>query len=144
MTASKSAAPNAEAVQDDKAATAAVLARMVAAWSAHDADAFADLFIEDGSMMLPGVYKKGHDDIRAFMAAGFSGPYKGTQVTGRPLEMKQLGSDAVAVITEGGVINAGESELTDAAAIRASWILVKQDGQWKLAVYHNCPRDPIS
>jgi uncharacterized protein (TIGR02246 family) len=151
MTASKSAAPKAKsaatkakAAQAEQAAIAAVPARMVAAWAAHDADAFADLFVQDGSMMLPGVYKKGHDDIRAFMAAGFAGPYKGTQVTGQPLEMKPLGGDAVAVITEGGVIGAGESELSDAAAIRASWILVKRDGEWKLAVYHNCPRDPAS
>jgi uncharacterized protein (TIGR02246 family) len=141
MTASKSASPNAEAMQAEQAAIAAVPARMVAAWAAHDADAFADLFISDGSMMLPGVYKTGHDDIKAFMAAGFAGPYQGTQVTGQPLEIKPLASDAVAVITEGGVIGAGESELSDAAAIRASWILVKRDGQWKLAVYHNCPRD---
>ena len=140
----KAAAPKAKAAQAEQAAIAAVPARMVAAWAAHDADAFADLFIEDGSMMLPGVYKKGKDDIRAFMAAGYAGPYKGTQVTGQPLEIKPLSSDAVAVITEGGVIGAGESELSDAAAIRASWILVKRDDQWKLAVYHNCPRDPAS
>ncbi|HJQ01277.1 MAG TPA: SgcJ/EcaC family oxidoreductase [Jatrophihabitans sp.] len=153
MTASKSAAPkakakpaapSAEALQAEQAAIAAVPARMVAAWAAHDADAFADLFTQDGSMMLPGVYKKGKDDIRAFMAAGYAGPYKGTQVTGKPLEIKPLSRDAVAVITEGGVIGAGESELSDAAAIRASWILVKQDEEWKLAVYHNCPRDPAA
>jgi uncharacterized protein (TIGR02246 family) len=141
MTASKSAAKNAGPSKAEQAAIAAVPARMVAAWAAHDADAFADLFVEDGSMMLPGVYKKGHDDIRSFMAAGFAGPYKGTQVTGQPLEMKQLGTGAVAVVTEGGVIGAGQSELSAAAAIRASWILVKRDGEWKLSVYHNCPRD---
>ena len=76
------------------------------------------------------------------MAAGFAGPYKGTQVTGQPLEIKPLGSDAVAVITEGGVIGAGESELSDAAAIRASWILVKRDGQWKLGGLPQLPARP--
>jgi len=142
MTASKSASPTAEAMQAEQAAIAAVPARLVAAWAAHDADAFADLFVQDGSMMLPGVYRTGHEDIKEFMAAGFDGPYKGTQVVGQPLEIKPLAGGAVALITEGGVIGAGETELADADAIRASWILVKRDGQWKLAVYHNCPRDP--
>src|SRR6476469_4719314 len=91
MTASKSASKNAEAATAEQAAIAAVPARMVSAWAAHDADAFADLFVQDGSMMLLVVYKEGHDDIRSFMAAGFAGPYKGTQVTGQPLEMKPLG-----------------------------------------------------
>lgn len=140
MTASKPTRPRGPS-KADQAAIAAVPARMVAAWAAHDADAFADLFIEDGSMMLPGKYKKGKDEIRSFMAGAFAGPYKGSQVTGRPLEIKPLGTSSVALITEGGVIGAGENQLSDAAAIRASWILVKREGNWLLSVYQNCPRD---
>jgi uncharacterized protein (TIGR02246 family) len=127
------------AAAGDQAAIAAVPARMVAAWAAHDAEAFADLFVDDGTMILPGMYKKGRDDIRAFMADGFVGQYKGTRVTGAPIEIKPLGSGAVALITQGGVIEAGESELSAASAIRASWILVKRDDRWLLAVYQNCP-----
>lgn len=127
--------------QAEQAAIAAVPARMVAAWAAHDADAFADLFTPDGTMILPGVYKKGHDEIREFMAAGYAGPYQGTRVIGSPIDLKPLGTGAVALLTTGGVIAAGETELSDEAAIRASWIVVKRDGEWKLAVYQNCPRD---
>jgi uncharacterized protein (TIGR02246 family) len=125
----------------EQAEIAAVPARMVAAWAAHDADAFADLFTTDGTLILPGVYKKGHQEIREFMAAGFAGPYKGSRVTGSPIDMKPLANDAVALLTAGGVIGVGETELSDKAAIRASWILVKRDGTWRLAVYQNCPRD---
>jgi uncharacterized protein (TIGR02246 family) len=125
----------------EQAEIAAVPARMVASWAAHDADAFADLFTEDGTLILPGVYKKGRDEIRAFMAAGYAGPYQGTRVTGTPLDIKPLAAGAVALLTTGGVIAAGATELSDEAAIRASWILVKRDGRWRLAVYQNCPRD---
>jgi uncharacterized protein (TIGR02246 family) len=76
------------------------------------------------------------------MTAGYAGPYKGTSVTGTPLDLKPLGKDAVALLTVGGVLAAGESELSTKEAIRASWILVKNDGGWQLAVYQNCPRDP--
>jgi uncharacterized protein (TIGR02246 family) len=126
----------------DQAAIAAVPARMVAAWQAHDADAFADLFAEDGTMILPGLIRTGREEIRDFMARAYQGPYRGTTVTGRPIEIKPLAAGAVAVLTEGGVIAPGAAGLADADAIRASWILVKRDGQWVLAVYQNCPRDP--
>jgi uncharacterized protein (TIGR02246 family) len=125
----------------EQAEIAAVPARMVAAWAAHDAVAFSKLFTEDGTLILPGIYKKGRDDIRQFMAAGYAGPYKGTSVTGAPLDIKPLGKDAVALLTVGGVLAPGETELSSRAAIRASWILVKRDGNWQLAVYQNCQRD---
>lgn len=124
----------------DREAITAIPARMVTAWEAHDADAFSKLFAEDGTLILPGVYKKGREEIRQFMAAGYAGPYKGTRVTGSPLDMKPLGREAVALLTVGGVLAAGETELSSGAAIRASWILVKRKGNWHLAVYHNCPR----
>ncbi|RKR86894.1 uncharacterized protein (TIGR02246 family) [Micromonospora pisi] len=141
MTASTSAPTAAGPSAADQAAIAAVPARMIAAWAAHDADAFADLFVEDGTMILPGVYKKGRAQIREFMAAGYAGRYQGTQVTGQPIEIRPLAPGAVALLTQGGVLEPGETELSSQAAIRASWILVNQDGQWRLAVYQNCPRD---
>jgi uncharacterized protein (TIGR02246 family) len=141
MTATTSAPASAVPSAADQAAIAAVPARMVAAWAAHDADAFAELFTEDGTMMLPGVYKKGRDAIREYMAAEYAGAYQGTTVTGTPLEIKPLRAGAVALVTQGGVIPAGETELPDDAAIRASWILVKRNRKWLLAVYQNCPRD---
>lgn len=128
-------------VPSPQAELAAVPARMVAAWAAHDADAFAHLFTSDGTLILPGVYKKGREQIREFMAAQYAGPYKGTRVTGAPLDIKPLAEGAVALLTIGGVMEPGEAELSDDAAIRASWILVRREGRWQLAVYQNCPRD---
>ncbi|MEU1586959.1 SgcJ/EcaC family oxidoreductase [Micromonospora sp. NPDC005710] len=128
----------------DQAAIAAVPGRLVKAWAAQDAQAFADIFVDNGSMLLPGVYRQGKDNIRDFMSTAFGGPFKGTRVTGTPVEIKQLAPGAVALITEGGVIPAGETTLPDRAAIRASWILVNHDGEWLLSVYQNCPRDRVA
>jgi uncharacterized protein (TIGR02246 family) len=125
----------------EQAEIAAVPARMVAAWAAQDAKAFADLFTPDGTLILPGAYRKGREEIREFMAAGYAGPYQGTRVTGSPIDLKPLADGAVALLTTGGVLEPGETELSDKAAIRASWILVRRDGRWQLAVYQNCPRD---
>jgi uncharacterized protein (TIGR02246 family) len=114
---------------------------MIAAWAAHDAKAFADLFTQDGTLILPGVYKKGREEIHEFMAAAYAGPHQGTRVIGSPIDVKPLADGAVALLTMGGVLAPGETELSDKAAIRASWILVKRNGGWQLAVYQNCPRD---
>jgi uncharacterized protein (TIGR02246 family) len=139
MPPSTSAAPAISSTEQTE--IAAVPARMVAAWAAHDAKAFADLFTQDGTLILPGTYKKGREEIREFMAAAYAGPYQGTRVTGSPIDVKPLADGAVALLTMGGVLGPGENELSDQAAIRASWILVRRDGRWQLAVYQNCPRD---
>ncbi len=89
-------------------------------------------------MVLPGVFRKGHDDIRAFMAEAFGGPHKGTQVTGQPIDMRVFGNTAV-VVTQGGVLGPGDTDVTTERAIRATWVVVKDDGVWRLAAYQNSP-----
>jgi uncharacterized protein (TIGR02246 family) len=127
----------------EQAAIADVPARMIAAWAAHDAAAFAGLFTADGTMILPGVYQKGRDEIRRFMDDAYAGQYRGTQVTGTPIEIKWLGPDAVVLVSVGGILAPGVTELPGRAAIRASWVMVKRDGRWCLAVYQNCARDAV-
>lgn len=124
----------------DRAAVAGLTQRVVAAWAAHDAEAFAAVFTADGSMIMPGVHHKGRQEIQDFMAAAFAGPYRGTQVTGTPFDMRFLAPDVALLLTEGGVIAAGESELRPESTIRASWLAVRQDGEWLLAAYQNSPR----
>ncbi|MFF8867326.1 SgcJ/EcaC family oxidoreductase [Streptomyces sp. NPDC015139] len=138
------AAPSAvtAAVSDaDRAAVAALPGRVVEAWARHDAAGFAQVFTTDGTMILPGVYHSGREAIEAFMSAAFQGPYKGTQVTGTPLALRFLCEDVAIVVTQGGVLAAGESTVADERAVRATWVAAKQDGEWLLAAYQNSPRD---
>lgn len=125
----------------DKAAIASLTQRVVAAWAYHDAEAFASVFTEDGTMILPGVYRKGRDQIKAYMVEAFAGKYKGTQVTGKPVDIRFLTPEVGVLLTMGGVLQPGETEVTSQSAIRACWLVVKTSGQWQLAAYQNSPRD---
>ena len=125
----------------DQAAVAGLTQRLVVAWSHHDADAFADLFVDDGTMILPGVFRNGRAEIRDYMAQAFENEYKGSQVTGQPLGLRFLAPDVAVLLTEGGVLAPGDTEVTDDRAIRATWLAVKRDEKWQLASYQNSPRN---
>lgn len=115
--------------------------RLVAAWSRNDATEVADVFTEDGFMILPGdVFKRGRDEIRAFMAAAYAGPFKGTGVTGRPVDLRFASDDVALIRTHGGILAPGETEIAPELAVRSTWVTVKRDGQWYLAAYQNSPR----
>jgi uncharacterized protein (TIGR02246 family) len=125
----------------DKVAIASLTQRVIAAWAYHDAESFADVFTEDGTMVLEGVFQKGRAGIRDYMTAAFEGVYKGTQVTGKPLDMRPLGPDAAILLSQGGVLEADESEVSESGAVRAAWVVLRQDGEWRLAAYQNTPKN---
>ena len=126
--------------QADQAAIAALTQKVLAAWAYHDADTFADVFVEDGTMILPGSLSTGRDEIREQMTKEWAGRWQGTQVTGKPISIRALGPDVILLLSLGGVLFPGETEVTEANAIRASWLAVRRDGEWKLAAYQNSPR----
>lgn len=115
--------------------------QLVAAWAKNDADGVAAVFTEDATMILPGdVYKRGRDEVRAFMAAAYAGPFKGTGVTGTPVDVRFVGDDVALLRTHGGILAPGETEIAPELAVRSTWVCVKQEGTWKLAGYQNSPR----
>ncbi|MGW3359727.1 SgcJ/EcaC family oxidoreductase [Streptomyces bungoensis] len=125
---------------EDKAAIAALPQRVVEAWAAHDADAFANVFTPDGTMIIPGHFQKGRDAIRAFLTQAFQGAFKGTRVTGTPVDLRFANAESGILITQGGILAPGETEPSAERAVHASWVVIKREGQWYLAAYQNSPR----
>ena len=124
----------------DHAAVATLPNRIVKAWAEQDPGAFAEVFTDDGTMILPGVFVRGRDDIRSFMSEAFAGPYKDTTVTGDPIGLRFLGAEVAILHTDGGFLMGAEVAVAPGNAVRAAWLVVKQDGTWRLAAYQNSPK----
>ena len=123
----------------DRQAILDVLTRLYQAWEANDADAFVADYTGDASVVQPGVYKKDREEIRTTMAAGFAGPLSGSRAVDHPADVRLLTADTAVVISEGGIIFPGQDAVANGGLVRATWALVRRDGGWRIASYHNSP-----
>jgi uncharacterized protein (TIGR02246 family) len=124
---------------DDEAAIQAVLVDSYKAWEAGDADGMVAGYTADATAILPGSLRDSRDVIRESMAAAFAGPLKGSSTYNKQLSLRFVGSDAAIVVSESGILFAGQTELADAGKVNATWVFEKRDGRWLIAAYHNSP-----
>jgi len=110
-----------------------------AAWAAGDADAFAAVFTDNGSLLMRENQLTSRAEIHAYMAAGFRGDYRGARVSGWPLAVNFLGPDVAVVVTQGGILLRGETTVAPSREIRATWVIVAEDDTWKLLSHHSSP-----
>lgn len=123
----------------DEAAINAVLADSYKAWEAGDADGMVADYTADATAIMTGSLRGSRGVIRDSMAVAFDGPLRGTSTYNKQLSLRFLGEDAAIVISESGILFAGETEVPDAGKVNATWVLEKRDGQWLIAAYHNSP-----
>ncbi|WP_371479561.1 SgcJ/EcaC family oxidoreductase [Kitasatospora sp. NBC_00315] len=123
----------------DEAAIKAVLAASYRAWEAGDADGMVADYTADATAVMTGSLRDSRDVIRRSMALGFEGPLKGSSTRNRQLSIRFLGRDGAIVVSESGILFAGESEVPDARKVNATWVLEKRDDRWLIAAYHNSP-----
>jgi uncharacterized protein (TIGR02246 family) len=124
---------------DDEAAIAAVLVHSYKAWEAGDADGMVADYTADATAIMTGSLRDGRDVIRDEMAVAFEGPLKGSSTCNKQLSLRFVGKDAAIVVSESGILFAGQSEVPDTGKVNATWVFEKRDGQWLIAAYHNSP-----
>ena len=110
------------------------------AWADGDADAFAKLYTEDATVVMPGVFNQGRDKIREHMAFGFAGPLKGSRGVDTPQDIRVIDGHTAIVVSDAGIVPAGQDEVPEGRTVRATWVLSKRDGEWLVAAYTNTPR----
>jgi uncharacterized protein (TIGR02246 family) len=123
----------------DQSALNQVPERTTSAWASHDASVFAQAFTTDTEVVIAGAHLRGRDEVRSYMSAAFSGPIKGTTVISDPVSTEYINAETGLVITEGGVVLPGEANVTGERAIRATWVLAVEDGEWRIRAYHSSP-----
>jgi len=123
----------------DRRAVLAVIQAGYAAWEANDADEFVAVYLDDATVVQPGVYKKDRQEIRTTMAAGFGGPLKGSRIIDTPQDVRLVNDETAIVVSEGGIVFPGETTCPSARMVRATWVVAKRDGHWFVASYHNSP-----
>ena len=81
-------------------------------------------------------------DADAGAIAALTGKFPAVTMAATPISIRKLGPDVAILLSDGGVIEAGDTEVTEESQIRASWLAVRQDdGEWLLAAYQNTPRN---
>lgn len=123
----------------DEAAIQAVLVDSYRAWEAGDAAGMVADYTADATAIMPGSLRAGRDAIRDSMALAFDGPLKNTSTYNRPLSLRFVGRDAAIVVSESGILFAGETQVPEARKVNATWAFEKRDGRWLIAGYHNSP-----
>jgi len=124
---------------EDEAAIQAVLADSYKAWEAGDADGMVASYTADATAILPGSLRGSRDVIRDNMALAFEGPLKGSSTYNKQLSLRFVGREAAIVVSESGILLAGETEVPEARKVNATWVFEKREGQWLIAAYHNSP-----
>jgi len=126
---------------EDEAAIKAVLVDSYKAWDAGDADGMVANYTADATAIMTGSLRDSRDVIRQSMALSFEGPLKGSSTYNKQLSIRFVGreGDGAIVVSESGILFAGETEVPDPRKVNATWVFEKQDGQWLIAAYHNSP-----
>ena len=124
---------------EDEAAIHAVLADSYQGWEAGDADRMVAGYREDATAIMTGSLRDGRHVIRDSMALAFDGPLEGSSTCNEPRSLRFLGQDVAIVISESGILFAGETEVPDERKVNATWVLERRGDQWLIVAYHNSP-----
>jgi uncharacterized protein (TIGR02246 family) len=108
------------------------------AWADGDASAFAAWYADDATVILPGFYLRGKNDVDTSMAAAFAGPLRGSRRVHSVQSVRFLAPDAAIVVTRSATVFPGEDEAPAERRDLATWVLTRRDFQWSVESYHGC------
>lgn len=116
-----------------------VVKRVEAGWNAGDGEAFAAPFAEDADyVIVNGMHERGRATIAQGHKYIFSTIYKGSNNTYTVEDVRFLRPDvAVAHVHHVLKFNAGET--TQEVQARSTWVLTKNDGEWRIDAFQNTP-----
>ena len=114
-----------------------LVAGLASAWNAHDSDAYAALFHEDGTFVnVNGSYEKGREEIRQLHAAIHASFYKDSVMRAEVLDARELVAGVIVAHVshelEGDARFPGQTVRT-----LATYVIEQRCGIWKFTAAHN-------
>jgi uncharacterized protein (TIGR02246 family) len=116
----------------------AAFTSMSDAWALMDAARFAACYADDATVIGPGIYLRGKDDIDRSMAAAFTGPLRGSLRPHSARSVRFLSADTAVVVTESATVFPGEAETPADRQHLVTWILTRHDDRWLVEANHIC------
>ena len=110
-----------------------LLAEWIEAFNSHDLDRHMELYTED-AMLFGAVdeLKIGRDAIRGYFGA------RGPRVRVKSYPMPLVREIAPDMVVTGGHVDFANGD--EPSPYRMTWVLVRRDGNWKIAQHHGSPR----
>lgn len=108
------------------------------AWARQDGAQFAACYRDDATVIGPGIYLRGRDDIDQSMAAAFAGPLKGSRRPHAARSVRFLSGDTAIVVTESTTVFPGEAAAPPDRQHLVTWILTCHDNRWLVEANHIC------
>jgi uncharacterized protein (TIGR02246 family) len=127
---------------EPSSATAEVSAlyhRILHAWNARDAEAYASLFAEESTAIgFDGSQMTGRAEIAATLRGIFSDHQTGRYV-GSVRAVTILAPEVVLLRAVAGIVPAGHADLNPALNALQTLLAAKRNGDWRIILYQNTP-----
>jgi uncharacterized protein (TIGR02246 family) len=123
------------------------------AWNRGDAAGYASLFTDDADFVAwTGAYGQGRQAIEDGHRPLFDGPLAGSRMVllkddaapARPASLRFIRPDAAVMVTSGAVTLAGQDATGPDHESLQTFVLVKNDGRWRVTAFHNTRREARS
>ena len=117
----------------------ALYEKLIAGWNAHDGEAMAALFADDGVIIgFDGSISSGRKSIGKEMASIFADHETGRYAV-KLQSLRQLGQQAVILRAIAGLVPPGESAIKPQTNSHQTVVAERQDGHWWIVLFQNTP-----
>lgn len=128
-----------DVVSPDERAVRALYRQVLDGWNAHDADAFAAPFTEDGETIgFDGSQLSGKAEIVATLKQIFADHVTASYVA-KVRNVRMLGADAAVLRAVVGMVPPGQLDILPTVNAIQTLVAVRRDGAWHVALFQNTP-----
>jgi len=123
----------------DESEVRALYAQLLVGWNKRNADDYAMLFVEDGSLVgFDGSSLNGRAEIASHIRQIFADHVTATYI-GKIREVRFLAPGIALLRAVAGMVSPGQSDINPAVNTIQTLVVVKSAGNWGIALFQNTP-----